>query len=310
MNTELSGIIPPLLTTFDENEEIDEQAMRQEIRYMLDAGVDGITVGGSSGEGEKLSVEESCRLAGIVIDEVDGAVPVIMGVIRDSTRDVIRYGQALREIPGLYGLQITPVHYSKPSRKPGMLQYYRDIGDAVQMPIIIYNVVRWNLIDVDTLLELAGQEWVVAVKQSAGDIERLANLVAKVHATNSPLRVFSAIDTLLYPSFLLGAHGAVASIVTVLPRLTVALWRATLAGDHERARELHERILPVIMLMRTYQGDRLASLKAAVQVQGRRVGPARRPDMPLSAAELAAFQEVVDASGEASGQFTTPAAVG
>jgi 4-hydroxy-tetrahydrodipicolinate synthase len=306
MNSDLSGIIPPVLTTFDDNEEIDEQSMRREIRYLLDAGVDGITVGGSSGEGEKLSLDESCRLASMVIDEVNGAVPVIMGVIRDSTRDVITYGKALREIPGLYGLQITPVHYSKPPREPGMLRYYQDIGEAIQMPIIIYNVVRWNLIDVSTLLKLSEQEWVVAVKQSAGDIERLANLLERVHTLGSPLRVLSAIDTLLYPSFTLGAHGSVASILTVLPRLTVALWRASQAGDHERARELHERILPVISLMRTYQGDRMASMKAAVEVQGRHVGPARRPDLPLSDAEVARFREVVEASGE----LNVPASVG
>jgi 4-hydroxy-tetrahydrodipicolinate synthase len=298
MPAEFTGIIPPVLTTFDADEDIDEQAMRQEIRYLLDSGVHGITAAGSSGEGEKLSIDESCELARIVIDEVDGAVPVVMGIIRDSTRDVIKYGRALREIPGLDGLQITPVHYNKPCGEEATLRYYREIGDAVQMPIIIYNVVHWNMIDVGTLVKLADEEWVVAVKQSAGDIERLAKLLERIHKLGSPLKVLSAIDTLLFPTFALGAHGSIASIVTVLPRLTVALWDACQAGDYERARELHERILPVIMLMRSYDTNRTACLKAAVEVQGRPVGLARRPEIPLSEAELDAFREVIDASGE------------
>jgi 4-hydroxy-tetrahydrodipicolinate synthase len=296
--SKLSGLIPPLVTPMTDAEDIDEQAMRGEIRHLIDVGVHGLTIGGSSGEGEKLSIEESCELARIAVDEANGAVPVIMGIIRDSTRDVIRYGQAIREVPGVSGLQITPVHYSRPPRPEGMLRYYQDIGEAVQMPIVIYNVVRWNMIDVSTLMELANQEWVVAVKQSAGDIERLSQLLERVHSTGSSLRVLSAIDTLLFPTFVLGAHGSVASILTVLPRLTMDLWNACVSGDYEKARQIHERIVPVVTLMRSYSTDRMSCMKALIEVQGRNVGPARRPDLPLSSQERELFRQAIEASGE------------
>lgn len=294
----LTGIIPPVVTPFLPNGDIDEEAMRSELRYMLDSGVHGITAGGSSGEGEKLTVEESCRLARIVVDEVAGAVPVIMGIIQDSTDAVIRYGTALREIGGVDAFQITPVHYLHPPDEEGTVEYYRQIGEALQTPIIIYNVVHWNMIDVSTLLRLADQEWVVGVKQSAGDIERLSLLLERVHATDNPLRVLTAIDTLLFPSFMMGAHGAVAGVVTVLPRLSVALWEACQAGQVAEARRIHERIVPVITLMRSHRTNRASCLKTVIGVQGRHAGVARRPDLPLNETDRELARKVVLASGE------------
>src|SRR5438067_2266237 len=105
-----AGILSPMVTPFTADEELDEDALRAETRVMLEAGVHGVCVCGSTGEGHVLSIEESCRVTAIVREEVRGRVPVIAGIIRDSTRDVVRYGQALREV-GADALQITPVHY-------------------------------------------------------------------------------------------------------------------------------------------------------------------------------------------------------
>ena len=85
MRVEISGVMPPLVTPFTDDQEIDEEATRREIEYMIEVGVHGIVLGGSSGEGEKLAVEEVCRLAEIAVDQVGGRVPVIAGVIEDST---------------------------------------------------------------------------------------------------------------------------------------------------------------------------------------------------------------------------------
>lgn len=85
MTVEISGVMPPLVTPFTNDQEIDEEATRREIEYMIEVGVHGIVLGGSSGEGEKLAVEEVCRLAEIAVDQVGGRVPVIAGVIENST---------------------------------------------------------------------------------------------------------------------------------------------------------------------------------------------------------------------------------
>lgn len=279
MTLDLHGVIPPLATPFDEREELDEKAFRDEVRRCLAAGVHGLTVTGSTGEGHTLTVEESVRVAEIALDEVSGRVPVVSGIIQDSTRAVIRYGRALKAT-GVQALQITPVHYLFNPGPDGTLAYYGEIGDAVGLPIVIYNVVPWNTILPETLLQLAGQAHIVAVKQSGGDIHKLADLLRGVHETKSRLRVLSAVDTLLMPSYLMGAHGSVAGILSVVPDLSVQLWDACQRGDLERARELHERMLPIWRIID--RPDMTSRLKCAIELQGRQVGPPRRPLLPVS----------------------------
>jgi 4-hydroxy-tetrahydrodipicolinate synthase len=275
-STHLEGILPPMVTPFTAGEELDEGALRAETSVLLDAGVHGLCVCGSTGEGHALSIEETVRISEIVRDEVRGRVPVITGIIRDSTRDVIRYGQALRAV-GVDALQITPVHYLFNPGEEGNVSYYERIGRDVGLPIIIYNVVPWNTISPEILMRLSEIEQVVAVKQSGGDIHKLADLI---RMNNDRLRILTAVDDLLYPSFMLGAHGAVAAILTVLPDLCVALWDACRRGDHAEARALHERILPVWRAIN--YPDMSARTKAAIELRGRRVGPARHPLLPVS----------------------------
>ena len=295
MDLDLKGVIPPLATPFRADEEIDEEAMRREIRHMLDAGVCGITMTGSTGEGHTLTIEESRRLARVAVAEVNGSVPVVNGIIQNSTREVIRYGRALKE-EGVDALQITPVHYLFSPGPDGTLEYYSEIGAAVQLPIVVYNVVPWNTIDVPTLLRLAEQECIVAVKQSGGDIHKLADLLQSVRRRGTRLRVLSAVDALLFASYLMGAHGSIAAILSVLPRQSVALWGACQNGDIDFARELHELILPVWRLLDA--PDMSSRVKAALQLQGRPVGNARRPLQPVSPSIRRELKRAIDASGE------------
>ncbi len=277
MTRQLQGIMPPMVTPFTADEELDEAALRRETALMLAAGVDGLCVGGSTGEGHMLSLEESCRVTAIVLEAVAGRVPVIAGIIQDSTREVIRYGQALRAV-GADALQITPVHYLFAPTETGTIAYYREIGEAVGLPIIIYNVIPWNTISPDLLMRLAEVEQVVGVKQSGGDIHKLADLLKM---NQGRLKIFSAVDDLLYPSFTLGAEGSIAAILTVLPELSVQLWQACQAGRHDEALAIHLKLLPVWRAINA--PDMSARTKAALQLQGRAVGEARRPILPVSA---------------------------
>lgn len=291
MTTRFRGILPPMVTPFTADEEVDEGALREETRVMLAAGVHGLCVCGSTGEGHVLSVEESCRITEVVRGEVAGRVPVIAGIIRDSTREVIRYGLALREA-GADALQITPVHYLFTPTEEGTIDYYRRIGEAVGLPILIYNVIPWNTISPDLLLRLSGVEQVVGVKQSGGDIHKLADLLKM---NRGRLQIFSAVDDLLYPSFMLGAEGAIAAILTVLPELSVRLWEACQAGRYDEARAIHERLLPVWRSINA--PDMSARTKAALELQGRRVGPARHPMLPVSEAVRGAIAAALEEAG-------------
>jgi dihydrodipicolinate synthase/N-acetylneuraminate lyase len=111
MDKQLFGIIPPITTPFRPDGTIDEECLRAEVRYLVEvAGVHGVAVGGSTGEGHTLSTEEIRLLTGVVTEEVAGRVPVIMGIIVNSTRAAIERGRAVRDL-GIAALQVTPVHY-------------------------------------------------------------------------------------------------------------------------------------------------------------------------------------------------------
>lgn len=289
------GIMPPMVTPFTDDEELDEAALRAETRLMLAAGVQGLCVAGSTGEGHVLTAEESCRVVQAVRDEVAGRVPVIVGIIRDSTREVIRYGLALRDA-GADALQITPVHYLFAPTEAGTIEYYRRIGEAVALPIIIYNVIPWNTIGPDLLLRLAEIPQVIGVKQSGGDIHKLADLLK---LNRGRLQIFSAVDDLLYPSFILGAEGAIAAILTVLPELSVQLWDACRAGRHDEARAIHERLLPVWRAINA--PDLSARTKAALALQGRHVGPARHPLLPVTPEVRATIAAALEEAGMLAG---------
>ena len=272
----IRGIVPPMTTPFSAAGAIEEAAFRAEARFLLDAGVHGLAVAGSTGEGHALSTGEVCRLTTIAVEEADGRVPVVAGIIVDSTAQAIERGRAAAEA-GAAALQVTPVHYLFRPDDAHMKEHFREMADAVASPIIIYNVVPWTYLSPELLVEIMTDiPGVVGVKQSAGDLKLFADLMA---TAPEGARIMSAVDALMYPSFTLGAHGAVAAILTAAPRACVTLWDAVAEGDHPAALDLHLRLLA---LWNAMIDDNLpAAVKAALDFQGLEGGLPRRP-MPAA----------------------------
>lgn len=289
----LRGIMPPMITPFDQNEELDEAALRADIRYMIDeANVHGIVVGGSTGEGHTLTTDEARRLVGITTDEVAGQLPVIAGVIVDSTRQAVERVQAMADLP-VAALQVTPVHYLFKPSDAAMQNYFATIVDKTQIPLMIYNVVPWSYCSPELLTKIITEvDGVIGVKQSAGDMKLLADLLMQLGNRGT---VFTAVDALLYPSFLLGAQGAIAAILTAAPKLCVQLWDAVEAGDQATALDLHKRLLA---LWNAIVGDNLpAAVKTAMAMQGRDGGIARAPMTPVDGAQKAVIEGALAGAG-------------
>ena len=272
----IRGIVPPMTTPFSADGAIDEAAFRAEARFLLDAGVHGLAVAGSTGEGHALSTGEVCRLTAVAVEEADGRVPVVAGIIVDSTAQAIERGRAAADA-GAAALQVTPVHYLFRPDDAHMKEHFREMADAVASPIIIYNVVPWTYLSPELLVEIMTDiPGVVGVKQSAGDLKLFADLMA---TAPEGARIMSAVDALMYPSFTLGAHGAVAAILTAAPKASVILWDAVADGDHASALDLHLRLLA---LWNAMIDDNLpAAVKAALDFQGLAGGLPRRP-MPAA----------------------------
>lgn len=285
MTVQLTGIIPALVTPFDADGEIQEAPYREQIRFMLRKGVHGLCFGGSTGEGFALETEELVRLARITVEEVAGRVPVVAGIIANSTREVLKRGRALVGT-GVDALQITPTFYVFTPDDETNFRYFESVARELAVPIVLYNVIPWNLLGTDLVVRILEEiPNVVGIKQSQGNIHRAAELVLRAPRDKV---ILAAIDGLLYPCFAIGAHGTLAASPTAAPGPCVRLWDAVQAGDHATARAIHDRLLNFWSLM---PHDNLpACVKYALQLQGLATGVSRAP-MPMPSAAQKAIIE-------------------
>jgi 4-hydroxy-tetrahydrodipicolinate synthase len=284
------GIIAPLVTPFDADEEVDEAALRLQVRYMMEQGVHGVVPGGSTGEGFTFSREDLQRVVAVTAEEIDGRIPLIPGIIVNSTREAIARARAVAQFSPS-ALQITPAHYIFKTDDDSMVRHYREIHDAVGIPILIYNVIPWNYLSPALLLRIMREvPGVIGVKQSAGDLKLLADLIVEAPPHN---RILSGIDSLLYPAFALGVHGVISQLLAAVPGPAVELWNRVQAGDHVGALRLHEHLLRLWNAI--YSDNRVAVTKFTLSLQGVPVGRPRRPLLPATAAQQAAVREALKA---------------
>ena len=291
MNTRPTGVIPPMTTPFGRDGEIDLKLIAAQIKWMISAGVHGVAAGGSTGEGHTLDHEEYRDLIAATVEAAKGRIPVIAGIIVDSTRDAIRRGKLVRDM-NVAALQVTPVHYLFKPDDEAMVSHFRRMADETGMPIIIYNVVPWSYLSPSLLTRIMNEvPLVIGVKQSAGDLKLFADLMMM-----APERlIYSAIDALMYPSYVLGAHGSIAAILTAAPHASVELWDAVKAGDHVRALDLHKKLLA---LWNALIADNLpACTRHAQTLQGLAKTYPRAPMPDASIAQQAAIRGALERLG-------------
>ncbi len=273
----LYGIVPPMTTPFDEDEEIDHGLLKKDVVHLVEKSkVHGLAIGGSTGEGYSLSTKELRSSIETTIDAVKGRIPVIAGIIVDSTRQAVERAKAVQDLD-VDALQITPVHYLFKPNDEMMYQYFQTIAETVDIPILIYNVVPWSYCSPELLIKIITEvDGVAGVKQSASDVKLLADLILGLKDRGT---IFTAVDALLYPSYALGAHGSIAAILTAVPELCVKQWDQVKQGDHAGALDSHNKLLTV---WNALSADNLpANVRYAMELQGRPGGLPRSP-MPSS----------------------------
>ena len=289
MSQDLIGIIPPIVTPFTESGDVDEQAFRGVVRFMVKKKVHGICVGGSSGEGHTYSPQEFTRLMEIACEEAAGRVPVVAGIIVNSTRDAIARARSIEHLP-VAGLQVTPVHYVFKCDDDATYKHFKALTEATKFPVIIYNVVPWNYLSPALLIRIMqDMPGVIGVKQSAGDMKLTADLLIGLPPGK---KVYCAVDALLYCGFALGAQGTIAAQPAAVPGVCVTLWNAVQAGDHKKALEIHQAML---RFWNTISADNLpANIKTALRLQGVETGQPRMPMPASSEAQTAAIRRELD----------------
>lgn len=280
----LRGILPPLAMPFDAQGDIVYSAIGEQIDHAFANGVSGIVVGGSTGEGHTLDRDEFARMAHESHKARAGRGAFVVGLIVNSTREAIARVKMLEGLQ-IDALQITPVHYLFKPDAERTIEHFRAIHEATGIPVLIYNVIPWNYLSAEMMLRIMREvPGVVGMKQSSGDLKSVSDLMGGIAPGNV---VLSGIDALLYPSFILGAHGAITALTAAVPGVCVQLFNAVRAGDHATALDLHTRLNA---LWNAMTHDNLpACVKYVQHRRGLAFHPPRAPMQHVTEAQKAAI---------------------
>ena len=278
MSKQLIGMILPILTPFNEDGSINEVLLAKEMDYAINAGVHGLSVGGSTGEGPTLRDEELRDLITIAKEHVRPEQPIVCGIMRTCTRDAVRAGLVAKEA-GADAIMVTPSAYNVlvPDEE-GMFAFYSTLSEQVELPIIIYNVIPQNTIQPRLFHRLLNEtEHVFAIKQSVGGVPALYAMKMEVGNKGT---LFAATDDMLATCFSLGAKGAISAVVSAFPGYSMDIWNAAQRGDWETAYAIQDKLYHPWQCIAGNQFP--IRMKYALQVMGRDAGYCRSPITHLS----------------------------
>ena len=275
------GALTAIITPFRDGA-VDEAALRELIEWQIQSGIDGLVPCGSTGESATLSHAEHERVIKLTIEQTRKRVPVVAGTGSNSTAEAIRLTASAREMGADGALLISP-YYNKPTQD-GIYKHYKTIASSVDLPIFAYNIPGRTGSNVapETLARLAEIRNFIGVKEASGSTEQTSDIL---RLTNGKFTVLSGDDALTVPLIAIGAKGVIATIGNAMPREIHELAAAGLAGDFERARQLHYKMLP---LMRTlFIETNPICIKQALAFMGKCCNELRLPLVPMtpSAAE-------------------------
>lgn len=285
------GTYTVLITPFDESQCFDEARMRSFVDWQIEQGIQGLVPLGSTGEFLSMSDEERHKVAQTVIEQAAGRVPVLVGTGAESTEDVIRYSQDAEKL-GADGLLIIPPFYCNPTEDE-LFEHFRRVGDAVSIPIMIYNNPNAANVDMSpkTVARLSTIDNVLYIKESTLEVTRVRDII---RLCGDSITVFGGV--LGFESFLAGAKGWIAVGSNVMPAEFAQIYTATaIEKDLDKARKIYQRILPVIDFV---FGHRYVSgTKTLLAEMGLSVGAPRSPRLPSPPEDVKWAKDIVNTLG-------------
>ena len=270
---DFTGVFPAMCTPFDEDERIDFETLQTDAQRLESAGVDGLVPVGSTGESATLTHDEHVRVVEAVIEAVDD-VPVIAGTGSNNTREALELSERAAEA-GADGLLLISPYYNKPEQR-GLVDHFRTIADAVDLPQIVYNVPSrtGQNIEPDTAVELASHENIAGYKAASGDLGQIGEIAERT--MDEDFAVLSGDDALTLPTIAVGGTGTISVAGNIEPELTCAMVGAALDGDYARAQQLHHELGPLFREL--FVETNPIPVKEAMEIRG--YGPARmRPPL-------------------------------
>lgn len=245
MDFSWKGIFPALTTKFTKDDGLDLPLFEKNLQAQLDAGVNGIILGGTLGEASVLSTEEKEELVRFAIEKVKGRIPVVLNIAEGSTKLALQQA-ALGKSWGVDGLMLLPpMRYKADDRET--VTYFKTVAASTDLPIMIYNnPVDYKIeVTLDMFAELQSSPNINAIKESTRDVTNVTRLRNRF---GDRFAVLCGVDTLAMEELVLGADGWVAGLVCAFPRETVAIYQWVKQGKIEQARELYRWFMPLLEL--------------------------------------------------------------
>ena len=273
----IKGSLVAIVTPMHEDGGLDYPRLRALIDFHVTEGTDGIVIVGTTGESPTVDVEEHCELIRAAVEYAAGRIPVIAGTGGNSTSEAVELTEYARKVGATASLNVVP-YYNKPTQD-GLYRHFKAIAEAVDLPMILYNVPGRTVADMgnETTLRLAQVPGIVGIKDATGSMERGTDLVMRAP---KGFALYSGDDASALAFILLGGHGTISVTANVAPRLMHEMCVAALAGEMVKAREINLRLFGLHRNL--FLEANPIPVKWAVAQMGLMEGGIRLPLTPLS----------------------------
>ena len=280
----IKGSIVAIVTPMFEDGSLDKDSLRKLIDWHVAEGTDGIVIVGTSGESATVNPEEHCELVKLAVEHVAGRIPVIAGTGGNSTAEAIALTRHAKDVGADASLQVVP-YYNRPTQE-GMYRHFKAIAEAVDLPVILYNVPGRTVADMsnETVLRLASIDNIVGIKDATGNVARGTELLRDIDrsfAGNKSFGVYSGDDATAMALMFCGGAGNISVTANVAPRLMHELCEAAMAGQVARAVEINNRVLS--LHSKLFIEPNPVPVKWALAEMGKMPAGLRLPLAPLSA---------------------------
>src|SRR6266576_2596689 len=290
---QLRGCGTALVTPFRQDGSIDETALRTLIAWQVESGIDFLVPCGTTGETPTLSHDEWLHVIDTTVEVAAGRVPIVAGATSNSTQEAIAKAKEVAARPGVNAILTASPYYNKPTQE-GQYRHFRAIAEAVDKPIILYNVPGRTGANIEpaTLSRLAEVPNIAGVKEASGNMSQIADVL---NAVPENFLVFSGDDAITLPVIALGGVGIISVASNEIPREMADMTRAALWNDWETARRIHRKFLP-LMLGNFIESNPLP-VKAVLAMMGKIEEVYRLPLLPMRRDTRSKLQKVAADAG-------------
>jgi len=272
-----SGIVPPVITVFDSQGEIDGERTKKFIQHLIDEGVHGIFVAGSTGESALMNMKQRKEIIDIGVEAAEGKVPLFAGTGHNSTRIAVELSKYAQDA-GADGVLVFLPHYPRPTQE-GIYNHYQAVAEAVNIPLFVYNWPGQYGLDIEpeTVACLAKDGYIQGIKDTHIDIDHTAEII---RLTEGKITVWTGFESKILPALCLGANGSVCTIGNIIPREVVEIYDLFQQGKIKEAAKKQLSIFGLANVL--FERHDMQPLKEGIKMLGYDVGDALMPTSKVS----------------------------